>query len=169
MAINLTDLLESGPGAVGQTDTAEAVPPITNANRQSNSLAEETSPSTNFASPTPPVDGPHDRRRYNYYCVVCGRPHDRAERARDCSNRDLGLTPHACGGQCGTTNCTKVYSSEALLRQHLARPQDRDVQCPKWFVFLFILGRFCLLIPSNSSLRTVRRKNIARHRKEACY
>lgn len=95
MAINLTDLLESGPGAVGQTDTAEAVPPITNANRQSNSLAEETSPSTNFASPTPPVDGPHDRRRYNYYCVVCGRPHDRAERARDCSNRDLGLTPHA--------------------------------------------------------------------------
>lgn len=147
MAISLADLLASGPYVFGHPNRVETITPIpeiifdanfiANAHRQLDSLAEDTSPSTNSIQMTPSTSGSHARRRYNnYHCVVCSRPYDRAERARDCANRDKGLTPHTCGGQWGKTNCTKAYSSGALLRVHLIPPEDRDFQCPKWSVSL---------------------------------
>ncbi|KIM29978.1 hypothetical protein M408DRAFT_99741 [Serendipita vermifera MAFF 305830] len=136
------DLFATGPSAAGYPDTTEMVSPInTNVNSIANedrpldSTTEEANPSTSSVQPAPLTSGSHACRRYNYICEVCGRPQDRAERARDCANKDRGLMPHACGGQCGKPNCTKAYSFEALLREHLAPPEDRDVQCPKWFVF----------------------------------
>ncbi|KIM25571.1 hypothetical protein M408DRAFT_26120 [Serendipita vermifera MAFF 305830] len=153
MAISWTDLLASGATALAYPDSVETAPPAiatdSNSDHHSEPLVEETSPSTNAAQPTPPSSGSHAHRRYNYHCAVCNHPYDRAQRARDCANRDRGLTPHACGGLCGVLNCTKAYSSEALLREHFAPPEDRDVQCPQ-------------------CLKTVRKKNIARHQKEAC-
>ncbi|KIM20417.1 hypothetical protein M408DRAFT_135818 [Serendipita vermifera MAFF 305830] len=160
MAISLEDLRANGTDVIEHPNAVETTLPaieinidtgsFTNEDCQSESLVEKTSLSTNSASPTPIASGSYVHHRCNYQCVVCGHTHDRAERARDCANRDEGLKPHACGGQCGKPNCTKSYSFEALLREHLATPQDRDIQCPK-------------------CSRTVRRKNIARHQREACY
>lgn len=160
MAISLADLPVSGGGTVGAPDAVEAIPPIANMEKNINSFTDEGRKSeffveevilaANASQPMPPASGPHARRRLNHTCVVCGHPHDRAERARDCANKDRGLTPHACGGQCGITNCINTYSFAALLREHIAPPQNRDVECPQ-------------------CLRIVRRKNIARHQRESCY
>ncbi|KIM25569.1 hypothetical protein M408DRAFT_208513 [Serendipita vermifera MAFF 305830] len=105
MAISLTGLLANGTDAIKHPHAIETVhssPGIsTSADLQSESLVEGSSTSTNSVQPTPPASGSYGCRRYNYNCEICGRPHDRAERARDCANRDKGLTPHVCGGQCG--------------------------------------------------------------------
>lgn len=112
MAISLADLLASGPYVFGHPNRVETITPIpeiifdanfiANAHRQLDSLAEDTSPSTNSIQMTPSTSGSHARRRYNnYHCVVCSRPYDRAERARDCANRDKGLTPHTFSGGTG--------------------------------------------------------------------
>jgi hypothetical protein len=42
--------------------------------------------------------------RREFSCTKCRRAHDRASRARDCANQDLGLTPYQCRGACGDTN-----------------------------------------------------------------
>ncbi|KIM25677.1 hypothetical protein M408DRAFT_26002 [Serendipita vermifera MAFF 305830] len=84
-----------------------------------------------------------------HVCAVCSRSFDRTQRAHDCANRDLGLEPYVCGGRCETANCEKAYSSEALLREHLASIEERNMQCPR-------CGR------------TVLKKNIARHMQKAC-
>ncbi|KIM19667.1 hypothetical protein M408DRAFT_334310 [Serendipita vermifera MAFF 305830] len=39
-----------------------------------------------------------------HVCVVCSRSFDRIQRANDCANRDLGLEPYVCGGECKTMN-----------------------------------------------------------------
>lgn len=139
LAISWMDLFATGPSAAGYPDTTEMVTnvnSIANEDRPLDSTTEEANPSTSSAQPTPLTSGSHVCRRYNYSCEVCGRPQDRAERARDCANRDRGLTPHAflSGTSVDGSDSTKAYSSEALLREHLAPPEDRDVQCPKWFV-----------------------------------
>ncbi|KIM30280.1 hypothetical protein M408DRAFT_328318 [Serendipita vermifera MAFF 305830] len=152
MAISLEDLRTNGMDVIGHPSSVEATlpaidmstdtSPLTNEDRQSESLVEETSPSTNSTSPTPIISGSHAHRRYNYQCVVCGQLHDRAERARDCANRDEGLKPHAFSGgpSVDKWGSPKSYSLEALLREHLAAPQDRDIQCPKWLVFVMYTG-----------------------------
>lgn len=114
MAMSWADLLASGAGAVGHVKALETVLPIkqievdtsvvTSADAQSESYVGATSPSTDSVQATPPASNSHARRRYNYYCEVCGHSYDRAQRARDCANRDTGLTPHACRSQCGRMN-----------------------------------------------------------------
>lgn len=48
--------------------------------------------------------GPPVRRQYKHRCLECGNTFDRARRARDCANKNLGLTPFACRGRCGKLN-----------------------------------------------------------------
>lgn len=107
-AISLTSILANGTDVVVVPNVIEAnshtTDTDTNANRQSESLLEDSSSLTNSSQPAVSAPGSHARRRYNYNCVVCNQPYDRAQRARDCANRDRGLTPHACSGQCGIVN-----------------------------------------------------------------
>lgn len=121
---------------------------ITNKDSQSEPPVKGTRLSTeNLVSlPTPVASGSHGPQRH--MCVVCGHRYDRVQRARDCAYRDRGLKPYACDGQCGKTNCKSAYSSVELLNRHFTSLEDR-VQCPK-------CGR------------TIGKKNLARHRKEAC-
>ena len=81
-------------------------------------------------------------------CAYCGKIFDRPTRARDCRNRDLGLTPHKCLGMCGVvgwsatsspcvryvlnpqyTSSTASYASEAVLLEHI---NLREMRCPWW-------------------------------------
>ncbi|KIM21824.1 hypothetical protein M408DRAFT_299829 [Serendipita vermifera MAFF 305830] len=133
MAINLADLLTSEASAVGHPSTVESVRPITqvgidtslvtNGQAQTESIGRTASSATGIAQTMPPVSGSHVARRYNNYgCVVCGHMYDRAQRARDCANRDRGLTPYVCGAECGRMNwyvCSHCLEEPAFIRgQH---------------------------------------------------
>ncbi|KIM19552.1 hypothetical protein M408DRAFT_31119 [Serendipita vermifera MAFF 305830] len=98
-------------------------------------VAFTSSPETNT---TPVTSGSSTSHRQRYKCAICNRRYDRDQRARDCANKDLGLTP------------TKVYSNEVLFLEHLASREERSAQCQK-------CGR------------SVLRKNMARHRQQACH
>ncbi|KIM21826.1 hypothetical protein M408DRAFT_333209 [Serendipita vermifera MAFF 305830] len=138
MTKNLVDPLASEAGIVGHANAVESVP--LNIPMDTGAASLSTSPGQAISH----ASGPHARR--NHECSECGHLYDRAQRARDCANKDRGLTPHACRSQCGRGSCTKAYSSEVLLREHIASPGNR-VQCPQ-------------------CLKTVSRKNRARHLKD---
>lgn len=156
MAISLADLLADGAGSFGSQNAVEPIPLITpvkgdtdldtSTETQPDTLVDAAGPFTDSVQAAPQASTSHTRRRYKYECVVCRHWYDRAQRARDCANRDRGLTPYVCSSRCGRMNCTKAYSSEVLLSEHIASSEN-CVQCPH-----------CSNIVS--------RKNIARHRKE---
>ncbi|KIM27612.1 hypothetical protein M408DRAFT_167835 [Serendipita vermifera MAFF 305830] len=108
-------------------------------------VASTSSPEANTTLVT---SGSNTGRRKRYKCAICNRSYDRDQRARDCANKDLGLTPYVCGNRCGRTNCTKAYSHEVLLHEHLASKEKRVIPCQK-------CGR------------SVLKKNMARHRQQA--
>ncbi|KIM20987.1 hypothetical protein M408DRAFT_117721 [Serendipita vermifera MAFF 305830] len=156
MAKGLADPLTSEADEVGHTNAAESVLNSTHTKMDtsfvtraghSQPLVGAASLATNSIQPTSHAFGSY--ARHNHECVECGHLYDRVQRARDCANRDRGLTPYVCGARCGRLRCTKAYSFEALLREHLASLGNR-VQC-------------------SQCLSTVSRKNIARHRKEVHY
>ncbi|KIM19551.1 hypothetical protein M408DRAFT_31118 [Serendipita vermifera MAFF 305830] len=71
------------------------------------------------ANTTPVTSGSSTSWRKRYKCAVCNHPYDRDQRARDCANKDLGLTP------------IKAYSNEVLLHEHLVSREERITQCQK--------------------------------------
>ncbi|KIM20104.1 hypothetical protein M408DRAFT_30644 [Serendipita vermifera MAFF 305830] len=98
-----------------------------------------------IANTTPLPSGFHVHGQKRYSCAFCPRSFDRIQRAGDCANKDLGLAPYVCGNRCQKLNCTKAYTSEVLLLEHLAPIEKRVRQCSR-------CGR------------SVLRKNMARHR-----
>lgn len=61
------------------------------------------------ANTTLVTSGSNTGRRKRYKCAICNRSYDRDQRARDCANKDLGLTPYVCGNRCGRTNWCAMW------------------------------------------------------------
>lgn len=108
MAKGLADPLTSEADEVGHTNAAESVLNSTHTKMDtsfvtraghSQPLVGAASLATNSIQPTSHAFGSY--ARHNHECVECGHLYDRVQRARDCANRDRGLTPYVCGARCG--------------------------------------------------------------------
>ncbi|KIM22285.1 hypothetical protein M408DRAFT_291639 [Serendipita vermifera MAFF 305830] len=142
MSIDLMDLPPSTADAAKDSTIVENDQPSLRTGRQLTPTVGPSSsiiPSTNGTNATTncpeTTTAPTSSTRMRYYCVECGHPFNRLQRARDCAYKDLGLTPHICGGRCGSTvTCSKAYSSEERLHEHLAPAEERIMQCLQWYV-----------------------------------
>lgn len=110
MSIDLMDLPPSTADAAKDSTIVENDQPSLRTGRQLTPTVGPSSsiiPSTNGTNATTncpeTTTAPTSSTRMRYYCVECGHPFNRLQRARDCAYKDLGLTPHVCGGRCGST------------------------------------------------------------------
>jgi hypothetical protein len=124
---------------------------------------EEQNPSTITQVQIDPFPA-YSQGRREFKCIKCRRVYDRATRARDCANQDLGLTPYQCKGACGDVNWSVpvfrllqkylltcddspvAYSSEECWRRHLAP----SVQCPRWYVRVQGISNDVYMQPENN-------------------
>ena len=108
MVLGLADLLSSVPDTsdieIDQDETSSpGMDQATLDQEEESPPAASTSSSSLVAGPSNTVSRVHHRNKI-HQCIVCGTQFDRFSRARDCKNKDLGLTPHACGGRCWRVN-----------------------------------------------------------------
>ncbi|KIM20988.1 hypothetical protein M408DRAFT_117732 [Serendipita vermifera MAFF 305830] len=131
MAISLADLLADGAGSFGSQNAVEPIPLITpvkgdtdldtSTETQPDTLVDAAGPFTDSVQAAPQASTSHTRRRYKYECVVCRHWYDRAQRARDCANRDRGLTPYVCSSRCGRMNwCVFILPNGPSVNQYVA-------------------------------------------------
>ena len=116
----------------GRDDIATTVPSLISDNSYVNISTCDSSGTAPHGSLSHPLSVPSLSNLGTSYahdcvCTHCGKEFDRHTRARDCRNRDLGLTPHKCLGRCGVVGW--LAKSSSCVR-YVLNPNVYLAPCP---------------------------------------